>query len=88
MHIRTPKQLKQSYGDRRDSLEIFPSHATRASRSPRVCVAFAFAPQKDTNNYAYSAGYDCTTSQNLADFDSKRNTACDIVNIGNQSTPP
>ena len=35
------EQLEQCYADKRDFLEMLPSHATRASRSCRVCLVFS-----------------------------------------------
>ena len=57
VHIWTPERLEQWYGDRRDFLAILPSHATRASLSPRARLAFASVLLKYAKNYACSADY-------------------------------
>ena len=44
------------FAKKSDFLANLPSHATRASRSPRACLAFAPVPLKYAKNHACSAG--------------------------------
>ena len=63
-----------------DFLANFASHATRASRSPRTCLALAPVPLKCAKNHSCSAGHHDLTCHATAHRHMKTADACQYAN--------